>query len=85
MCHLVQYACLVHVISWNISKMGWVAGRAAVQAWEDINVKISCLFFFPPDAHSLTSNSLFVQLLFCFLAEDNSGQGGIGYSVGTRA
>lgn len=60
-------------ISRNISTVGWVEGGAAVQAWEDIHVQVSGLFSFPPDAHGLTSNFLFVQLLFCFPAEDNSG------------
>lgn len=67
---------MMNVISWNICKVGWVEGRAAIQAWEDIHVKVSCLFFFPPHAHGLTSNFLFVQLLFCFPAEDNLARGG---------
>lgn len=57
----------------NISTMGWVDDRAAVQAWEHIHFQVSGLFSFPPDAHGLTSNFLFVQLQFCFPAEDNLG------------
>lgn len=53
-------------MSLNISKMGCVEGRAAVQAWE---VEVSLFLFFPPAAHGLTSNFLFVQLLFCFPSE----------------
>ncbi|CAM9331443.1 unnamed protein product, partial [Bubo scandiacus] len=75
-------------VSWSISKMGWVEDRAPIQAWEDTHVEVPCLFFFPPDIHGLTSNFLFLQLLFCFLAKDNSGGGalvtGKGSGEGTQ-
>lgn len=41
------------ILARNISTVGWVEGRAAVQAWGDIHVKVSGLFPFGCSRFSL--------------------------------
>lgn len=60
---LKNVPCVVNVTYLNIGKVGWDEDRAAVQAWEDSHVKVSCLFFFPPRCSQLN-----LQLSLCAAA-----------------